>query len=93
MLGTQTQGSRMEGTDESTELWRHPNPGTSSTNPQDFDWTNTKEDFCLETLFTFETPNEFVNRQICSRLMIKIVASSYDNNLLTISYSNLKPLC
>ena len=23
-LGTQTQGGRMEGTDESTELWRHP---------------------------------------------------------------------
>ena len=24
MLGTQTQGGRMVGTDESTELWRHP---------------------------------------------------------------------
>ena len=24
MLGTQTRGSRMGGTDESTELWRHP---------------------------------------------------------------------
>ena len=24
MLGTQTQGSRMEGIDESTELWWHP---------------------------------------------------------------------
>ena len=24
MLGTRTQGSRMEGADESTELWRHP---------------------------------------------------------------------
>ena len=25
VLGSQTQGSRMEGPDESTELWRHPN--------------------------------------------------------------------
>ena len=25
MLGTWTRGSRMEGADESTELWRHPN--------------------------------------------------------------------
>ena len=25
MLGTQTRGARMEGSDESTELWRHPN--------------------------------------------------------------------
>ena len=24
VLGSQTRGSRMEGTDESTELWRHP---------------------------------------------------------------------
>ena len=24
MLGSRTQGSRMEGTDKSTELWRHP---------------------------------------------------------------------
>ena len=24
VLGTRTQGSRMVGTDESTELWRHP---------------------------------------------------------------------
>ena len=24
VLGTQTRGSRMVGTDESTELWRHP---------------------------------------------------------------------
>ena len=24
MLGSQTQGSRMEGADESTELWQHP---------------------------------------------------------------------
>ena len=25
MVGTRTQGDRMEGTDESNELWRHPN--------------------------------------------------------------------
>ena len=25
VLGTQTRGGRMEGADESTELWRHPN--------------------------------------------------------------------
>ena len=24
VLGTRTRGSRMEGADESTELWRHP---------------------------------------------------------------------
>ena len=24
MLGSRTQGGRMEGADESTELWRHP---------------------------------------------------------------------
>ena len=24
VLGTQTRGSRMEGADKSTELWRHP---------------------------------------------------------------------
>ena len=27
MLGTRTQSSSMEGTDESTELWRHPRKG------------------------------------------------------------------
>ena len=25
MLGSRTQGGMMEGADESTELWRHPN--------------------------------------------------------------------
>ena len=24
MLGTETRGGRIEGTDESTELWQHP---------------------------------------------------------------------
>ena len=26
VLGTGTRGGRMVGSDESTELWRHPNP-------------------------------------------------------------------
>ena len=26
MLGSRTRGGRMEGTDESTEQWRHPTP-------------------------------------------------------------------
>ena len=28
MLGTRTRGGRMIGADESTELWRHPNPSS-----------------------------------------------------------------
>ena len=28
-LGTQTQGGRMVGADESTELWRHPPPNVA----------------------------------------------------------------